>query len=257
MATNVYERLKKHYNHAIAHFGEDAVFGVFLYGSWNYGTNLPDSDVDTKCILIPDLYSLAIKPYEVTHLHIDDEFCECMSIMHMVANWKKQNINFLEILYTPYYIMNPKYEEFWRQWDSEDLTCHPLTLEWAEKIARYDLPRAIKSMAGQALRHLKENPNDLKKIMNAMRIEHSLRELIHAPEDTPYDVIICAPLKIRGIRTGETVVTPEEIEDLKVKFQNLMDNADEYEPRNIYKKEVDKFLERFILELIEYRISIH
>ena len=95
--TDVMARVEKHYNKAIDHFGADAVLGVFHYGSFNYNTNTPDSDVDTKCILVPNLYSLAIKPYEIKHLHIDDEVCECMPIMHMVSNWKKQNINFVEI----------------------------------------------------------------------------------------------------------------------------------------------------------------
>lgn len=167
--TNVQERLAAHYARACEHYGKDNILGVFLYGSWNYGTNLPDSDVDTKCILIPDLYHLAIKPYEVKHLHVDDEVCECMTIQHMVDNWKKQNINFLEILYTGYYIVNPKFIPEW----------FDFIAEWREALAHYDVKKAILSIGNQALHTYKQDPTDFKKQMNTIRIYHSLLRLIN------------------------------------------------------------------------------
>lgn len=167
--TNVQERLAAHYKKACEHYAEDNILGVFLYGSWNYGTNLPDSDVDTKCILIPDLYHLAIKPYEVKHLDVDGEVCECMTIQHMVDNWKKQNINFLEILYTGYYIVNPKFIPEW----------FDFIAEWREALAHYDVKKAILSMGNQALHTYKQNPTDFKKQMNTIRIYRSLVRLIN------------------------------------------------------------------------------
>ena len=167
--TNVQERLAAHYKKACEHYAEENILGVFLYGSWNYGTNLPDSDVDTKCILIPDLYHLAIKPYEVKHLDVDGEVCECMTIQHMVENWKKQNINFLEILYTPYVIINPK---FCLEWED-------FVGEWREALAHYDVKKAILSMGNQALHTYKQDPTDFKKQMNTIRIYHSLVRLIN------------------------------------------------------------------------------
>lgn len=167
--TNVQERLAAHYKRACEHYAEENILGVFLYGSWNYGTNLPDSDVDTKCILIPDLYHLAIKPYEVKHLDVDGEVCECMTIQHMVDNWKKQNINFLEILYTGHYIVNPKFIPEW----------FDFITEWREALAHYDVKKAILSMGNQALHTYKQDPTDFKKQMNTIRIYHSLVRLIN------------------------------------------------------------------------------
>ena len=37
--TDIQARLRAHYDRAVAHYGEAAVLGVFLYGSWNYNTN--------------------------------------------------------------------------------------------------------------------------------------------------------------------------------------------------------------------------
>lgn len=166
--TNVQERLDAHYKKACEHYAEENILGVFLYGSWNYGTNLPGSDVDTKCILIPDLYNLAIKPYEVKHLDVDGEVCECMTIQHMVENWKKQNINFLEILYTPHFIINPK---FYLEWED-------FVGEWREALAHYDVKKAILSMGNQALHTYKQDPTNFKKQMNTYRIHLSLFNLI-------------------------------------------------------------------------------
>ena len=155
--TDIKARLEKHYARAINQYGAEAVLGVFLYGSWNYNTNTPDSDVDTKCILVPDVYHLAIKPYETKHLHIwpdseekDFEVCECMTIMHMVANWKKQNINFVETLFTDYCIINPLYEAAW-----EEL----MPMELREKIGRYNMRQAVNSMAHQALHTIRQDPH--------------------------------------------------------------------------------------------------
>ena len=59
------KRIFAHYKRAIEHYGEDNVLGVFLYGSQNYDCDIEGSDVDTKCILLPDLYHLALHPYRL------------------------------------------------------------------------------------------------------------------------------------------------------------------------------------------------
>ena len=137
---DIYERLRAHYEVACRHFGEEAVLGVFLYGSQNYNTDTEASDVDTKCILVPDLRTLACHPYSVKHLNVDGEVCECMSIQHMVENWKKQNINFVEIMFTPHCIISNRYNKIWRDF----IDAHK------EEVARYDIKRAILSMANQS-----------------------------------------------------------------------------------------------------------
>lgn len=244
--TNVQERLEKHYKRAVEHYGQEAVLGVFLYGSWNYGTNLLDSDVDTKCILIPDLYSLAIHPYEVKHLHVDDEVCECMSIMHMVANWKKQNLNFVEIMFTDYCIINPAYEEKW---------CRCLTDIDREEVARYDLKAAVLSMSHQAIHTIKQDPTDLKKIMNATRIMHTLKRLLSEP-DSSYKDIIRVPEYIAQIRTCGQPAGEGYVVSLLEYFENTIAMAEDMEVDKSYQQALDTFLEMLILELIEYRLEV-
>ena len=240
--TDVMARVAKHYETAIRHYGEGAVLGVFLYGSWNYNTNTPDSDVDTKCILVPNLYSLAIKPYEVKHLHIDDEVCECMTIMHMVANWKKQNINFVEIMFTDYCIINPLYRELW-----EEL----FPLADREKVAHYDLRQAIHSMVHQAIHTLKQDPNDPKKIMNGARILMTLDRLTKT--ERTYRGCIWMPEEIRNLRFQKA--DPHKVTDLLTSLEAYLGHIDEYTDKGSFKLAVDRRLEELTLELIEYRIS--
>lgn len=243
--TSVMERVQKHYDKAIEHYGASAVLGVFCYGSWNYNTALENSDVDTKCILVPNLYSLAIKPYEVKHLHIDDEVCECMSIMHMVTNWKKQNINFVEIMFTDYCIINPLYQEVWYGYFSKEMR---------ERIARYDIAAAVKSMSHQALHTMHQDPADLKKLMNTARIAHTLANLV-TNRDRSYKDIIWQNENIRGIRTLETPIPSNFIKDMETYFESMIEHADSWGTTPWEKDVLDEFLESFILDTIKYRMQ--
>lgn len=244
-------RLAAHYNRAIQHYGVDNVLGVFLYGSQNYGCDLETSDVDTKCILLPDLYHLAIKPYETKHLHIprdvegEYEVCECMTIMHMVANWKKQNPNFLEILFTEFCIVNPTYFKMWNNF----------RFEWREKIARYDIRQGILSVAHQAIHTIKQNPMDGKKIGNGYR----LMNLLHSYDWGNSYSNCLVPLEddraqIKRLKSGEEEVQPHWAETLIEYFEFMIK---EYEEKEIIKdKSVELALENFILIMLQDRLDV-
>lgn len=243
--TDITERLKKHYEAAAAHFGEHRVFGVFLYGSQNYGTNTPDSDVDTKCILVPNIEDLAIKPLKVTHLNVDGEVCECMSIMHMVDNWKKQNINFVEIMFTPYKIINTLYKEVWGEFMRSGIK---------NDVAAYDLKKAVLSMANQALHTYKQSPNDFKKQMNMTRMCASLHRITEGWDY--WKAISFEPEvaeELRDIRANGALE-----EDIKDRLENLewyINHADDYATDPDYKEEIDRELDDWIVRFI--KIGLH
>ena len=238
--TDVMTRLNKHYTQAINHFGVDAVLGVFHYGSFNYNTNTPDSDVDTKCILIPDLYHLAIKPYEVKHLHVDDEVCECMTIMHMVNNWKKQNINFVEVMFTDYCIINPLYKDFWEE---------NFPLADREKVARYDLRQTIHSMVHQAISTIKQDSENPKKIMNGLRIVRTLEKVLDTKE--PYRDCIWMVEDVREHRYKAP--EPSFVKLLLSVLESYLEELDYYTDKGSFKPAVDRMLEELIMNLIQFR----
>lgn len=91
------------------------VVGLFLQGSQNYGTDLYTdeymSDVDTKAIILPTLENIVSGslPTSFTHVMPDNSHIDIKDIRVMVDMWEKQNISYLELLYTDYHIWNMDY----------------------------------------------------------------------------------------------------------------------------------------------------
>ena len=241
--TDIQARLQKHYQTAINHYGDEAVLGIFLYGSWNYNTNTLNSDVDTKCILIPSLYNLAMAPFEVKHLAVDDEVCECMSIMHMVSNWKKQNINFVETMFTPHCIINPLYKDLWEQ---------EFSLEARERVARYSVKQAIHSMAHQAISTIERKPTDPKAIMNGLRIARTL-ELV-ADTSTPYAECIWMKDDVREHRFHEP--EPHFVNLILTSLNGYLEDVNNYLDNEAEQLKINEELTSLIMTLIRYRENV-
>jgi hypothetical protein len=138
----IMERLREHYNEALEYFPEDRIVGVFYQGSGNYGLDYEGSDVDTKLIVTPTLDDIifARKPVSTTHVRDNDEHIDFKDIRLMFQTFRKCNLNFTEILFTKYKIVNPLYQE---QWDR--------VVANNELIARYDEVAAVRTMKGIAL----------------------------------------------------------------------------------------------------------
>lgn len=138
----VMKRVQEHYDEALKYFPEEQIVGCFLQGSQNYGLDYEGSDVDTKLIVVPSFKDICLnkKPVSTTHVRANDEHTDWKDIRLYVEHFRKQNLNFLEILFTPYCIINPMYKE---EWDR--------LVAAREFIARMNPYRAVKSMKGIAL----------------------------------------------------------------------------------------------------------
>jgi hypothetical protein len=136
------ERVDEHLAEARSMFPEDQIVGIFLQGSQNYGLDYEGSDIDTKLITTPSFREVALnkKPVPTTHIRENDEHIDLKDIRLYIETFRKQNLNFLEILFTDYFIVNPLYEKEWNR-----------LLEKREEIARMNPFRAVKSMKGIAL----------------------------------------------------------------------------------------------------------
>jgi predicted nucleotidyltransferase len=137
----IMERLNEHYKEALEYFPEDKIVGIFLQGSQNYGLDLPTSDVDTKLIVLPTFKDIVHnnKPISTTHIRANEEHIDFKDIRLYIETFRKQNLNFLEILFTDYYIINPLYKT---EWDR--------LVAAREEIAHMNPWRAVKSMKGIA-----------------------------------------------------------------------------------------------------------
>lgn len=135
-------RLQEHYNEALTLFPEDRIVGIFLQGSQNYGLDIEGSDIDTKLIVTPTWEDICFnrKPVSTTHHRENDEHIDLKDIRLYIQTFRKQNLNFVEILFTKYKIINPKYANSWNK-----------LVENREAIARYNPAGAVKTMKGIAL----------------------------------------------------------------------------------------------------------
>lgn len=136
----IMDKMRGHYNDALSKYPEYRVVGVFYQGSGNYGLDYEGSDVDTKCVLAPSLKELAeSKMTSTTYVRENDEHIDFKGVRAMLETFRKSNLNFLEILYTKYYIINPIYEEEWNK-----------LIAARDDIVSMNLPSLLKSMKGIA-----------------------------------------------------------------------------------------------------------
>ena len=144
---HVYEAVSKEYT----------VFGVFLYGSQNYNLATEESDIDTKAIIIPSLHDLIFeKPVSKTVAFEHGE-CDIKDVREMISNYKKQNVNFVETLFTKHSVISPLFSN-----EAADL------LVRREKIARYDEKTALACMNGL--------------------LQQSVKRMLHRTEITAEDI---------------------------------------------------------------------
>lgn len=140
--------VKEHFDEACS-LGHE-IFCVVLQGSQNYNLDLytPDyrSDVDTKAIVLPSFndFVRGKQPISTTHVRQNDEHIDLKDIRVMFDTFKKQNVNFVEILFSPYYIVSPKYKDLFEALRNvgERLThCNPC--------------QTVRTMAGMSCEKLK------------------------------------------------------------------------------------------------------
>ena len=138
----IMKRIQEHYDEALQYFPEEQIVGVFLQGSQNYELDYEGSDVDTKLIVVPSFKDICLnkKPISTTHVRANEEHTDWKDIRLYMETFRKQNLNFLEILFTDFYIINPMYKE---EWDR--------LIAVREFIAHMNVHRAVKSMKGVAM----------------------------------------------------------------------------------------------------------
>ena len=119
------ENLEEHYKELLSLLHPvDKHVGIFLQGSQNYNLDLYTddykSDIDTKAILLPSLLDICKnkEPVSTTHIRANNEHIDLKDIRSMFDTFKKQNVNFIEILFTDYKILNPVYEDIFKQINS-------------------------------------------------------------------------------------------------------------------------------------------
>lgn len=134
--------INRNYNDAISKYGENHIIGTFLYGSQNYNLATSTSDVDTRTLIIPSFNDIVLSNKEIaiekclddgSHSNIED-------IRHFARALRKQNICFLEILFTDYFKINPVYKYIWDK-----------LLNYKEEIARMNPGNFVRAIIGMSV----------------------------------------------------------------------------------------------------------
>lgn len=221
------------------------LLGIFTYGSQNYGIATETSDWDTIAIVVPSFEDLVLKTPISQEVHLSNgEHIVVKDIREVIKMFKKQNINFLEILFTEYYWIDSLYAPIW----------HMFLQSFREEIAHYDMNIAIQSICGQALHTLHQDPTDGKKVANTYRLMRFLEKYLNF--NSSYKDSITVPIEEREflIKMKETGKVLIDIEQIELKLNHLksfrfpIDNI-------VHKKKVEQILETAILHIVKARFD--
>lgn len=250
----VKQAMREHFEEAKQYFDKDQIVGLFLQGSQNYGLEIPGSDVDTKLIVVPSFMDIALnrKPVSTTHVRENNEHIDWKDIRLYMETFRKQNLNFLEILFTDYFIMNPEYASQWMR-----------LVKQREEIARMNVWRAVKSMKGVAMEKYfameHEYPSkvdvlakfgyDPKQLHHLLRVEEYLERYINGepykdclkPTDPGY--LIDIKIGVMGLDEAREVG--------KRAIEHVTEMADKFCAEHIDKEDAQM---RTLLESVQYEI---
>ena len=224
--------VKSHMEYAKKASGRVPMFAA-LYGSQNYGIATPESDVDTKVWLMPNLRDLALaeKPYS-KELHCDGAHVEGKDYRLMLGELRKQNMNFLETIFTPYKVVNPNYQWFYN-----------ILYTNREAIARMDVNRGAHAFMGHMYNMYNRFKRDEKpkQVAHLMRLYDCLQR--YTLTDETYEDLLFKPNSLdylMAIRRGEVPV--EELRLCANTYMHLAENLLNEMPKFEAKQEAESVL---------------
>lgn len=250
------DRVNDHYKEALNYFQKDEIVGIFLQGSQNYGLDYENSDVDTKLIVVPSFQDICLNrmPVSTTHVRANEEHTDWKDVRLYMGTFRKQNLNFLEILFTKFYIINPMYEEQWMR-----------LVEHREEIAHMNPYRAVKSMKGiamekyHAMEHeypskldlIKRKGYDGKQVHHLIRVEDYLERYINGEKYE--DCLRPSEDKIARMMAYKRQEIPLDVARIEAKeaLDHVIAIADAFCSQNIDKEDAEM---RTLLEDVSYNI---
>lgn len=139
----IMKRVQEHYDY-LQSLGYEVVC-ICLQGSQNYGLDEYSdeymSDIDTKAIVLPPLddFIAASPPVSTVIIMDNNEHAEVKDIRVMFEMFKKENISYIELLFTKFKIINPEWAKF----------IEPLFAN-RELISKYNRNQFLRCIAGMA-----------------------------------------------------------------------------------------------------------
>ena len=157
----IQSHLEKHLEYAEEHFSNH-ILGIFAYGSMNYGFWMEDkSDVDSIVIVLPSFQSIVKNKKPVSgNWDISGEKITYIDFRIFCSRIKAGVPNMLEILFTPYRILNPMHQaRFTAYFDNK-----------RELIAKANPFNVLYSTKAQAIHYVTKPCVTMKDCYNARRL---------------------------------------------------------------------------------------
>lgn len=245
---DIQQRVEQHHKFVCEHYPESQILGVFLYGSQNYDLDTPFSDVDTKAIYIPTFEEVVFNQPISKELHLPNgEHCEIKDIREFVKNLYKQNINFVEVLFTDYFVLNETFKDIWEE----------TFMQYKEDIARYDVNKAVLSMSHQAYHTLKQaenGTNPCKKLASVARLIYFLQRYLKGE-----DYLDCLrPVENDHNRIYKLKTQPKTIASYETTIEMFKMILDYYKQANYeyyncedIQKELESMIKKSIIKMIK------
>ena len=236
----VQKQVERHYQTLVS-LGYDVV-GVFLYGSQNYELDYDKSDVDTKAIVLPSREDIAYnrQPVNIEIDMGDNCICDVKDIRKIFECFRKQNMNYIELLFTRYYKLNPIYEKVFS----------PM-LEHAEEIARYNNYASVNCMYGMVLEKYNALTHLYPSIREKMeRYGYDNKQLHHILRMKEFMIRYCDGEAYRSILIPEN---KEELLRIKSKYVYSLEDAKRIakETCDFMKEYKESYLKNNSLEISE------
>ncbi len=220
---NIMKRVQEHYEY-LKSKGYEIVF-LALQGSQNYGLDVYNndymSDIDTKAVILPSFEDFVYnrQPVSKTIVLDNNEHIDVKDVRVMFDMYKKQNINFIETLFTEFKITTPKYEKIVK-----------ILFDNAEEIAYINYNQALRCMAGMSKEKLKALQHPYPTIKDKIeRFGYDPKQLHHIlrmndfikkyAEGTPYKECLIPDNKEYLIKIKKGILSEEDA----VKLANITD----------------------------------
>ena len=262
---HIKNRLKAHYEY-IESLGYEIV-GVFLQGSQNYNLDIYESDymsdVDTKCLVIPKLDNLIKGSAMVsTKYDFEGEQIDVKDVRVIMEMWKKQNQSYIEILFTKYKLINPKYKSYINE-----------IIAMRDDITQMNIPQLARCISGMskekvcALEHeypatiekIKKFGYDPKQLASIIRLTH-LTENLFEKDKKFGDAMIYHNSELRSymIDVKKGKIALEEARKLAelydTKTNAIKDDVIEQYGKDNFNSEICEKLETAIYKLVRFGI---
>lgn len=110
----ILSRLEQHQECAKRFLSEKTeILGTFLIGSQNYNLDNSQSDIDSKVVIIPDFEEItSTRPPRNQVISFENEKINIIDY-RLLPKFFNKGFNYLELLFTDYYIIDSYYEDCW------------------------------------------------------------------------------------------------------------------------------------------------